>query len=75
MRHLLTAALAALLLAAGAGQAAQEKAVKVLIITGDHGHDWRRTTPFLKELLEKAGHRVDVTEAPGKDLTAENLAR
>src|SRR5882672_11471975 len=55
--------------------AQEKKAAKVLIITGDHGHDWRKTTPFLKELLEKAGHQVDVTETPGKDLTAENLAR
>src|SRR5262249_39526819 len=79
MRRLLMATLAALLLAAGVwgpvGQAAQGKAVKVLIITGDHGHNWRQTTPFLKELLQNAGHRVDVTETPGKDLTPENLAR
>jgi uncharacterized protein len=75
MRRLLMCALAVLLLAAGASQAGAGKGVKVLIITGDHGHDWRKTTPFLKELLQKAGHRVDVTEAPGKDLTPENLAR
>src|SRR4051812_16869385 len=50
-------------------------AVKVLIITGDHGHNWKETTPFLKELLTKAGHKVDVTETPSKDLTADNLAR
>jgi type 1 glutamine amidotransferase len=49
--------------------------VKALIITGDHGHDWRKTTPFLKELLTKAGHTVDVTETPSKDLTAESLAK
>lgn len=54
---------------------AQTTAVKVLIITGDHGHDWQKTTPFLKDLLTKAGHKVDVTEAPAKDLTAQNLAR
>src|SRR5437762_2573139 len=48
--------------------------VKVLIITGDHGHNWKETTPFLKELLTKAGHKVEVTESPSKDLTAENLA-
>jgi uncharacterized protein len=47
--------------------------VKVLIITGDHGHNWKETTPFLKELLTKAGHQVDVTEAPSKDLTRDNL--
>src|SRR5215468_8517712 len=49
--------------------------VKVLIITGDHGHKWQETTPFLKEVLTKAGHKVDVTETPSKDLTPENLAR
>lgn len=53
----------------------QAKEVRVLIITGDHGHNWKETTPFLKELLSKAGHRVDVTEVPGKDLTADNLAK
>jgi type 1 glutamine amidotransferase len=68
------AVLLATLLAAPA-LAQEKKAVKVLLITGDHGHDWRKTTPFLKELLEKAGHKVDVTETPGKDLTPENLAR
>ena len=63
-------------LAAAAPLAAQDKvAVNVLIVTGDHGHDWRKTTPFLKELLEKAGHKVDVTESPSKDLNAANLAR
>ncbi|MCS7017096.1 MAG: ThuA domain-containing protein [Gemmatales bacterium] len=51
------------------------KALRVLIITGDHGHAWRETTPFLKDLLTKAGHQVDVTETPRKDLTAENLAK
>ncbi len=54
---------------------AQAKEVKVLIITGDHGHKWQETTPFLKELLTKAGHKVDVTESPSKDLTQDNLAR
>ena len=24
-------------------------AVKCLIITGDHGHDWKATTPVIKE--------------------------
>jgi type 1 glutamine amidotransferase len=75
MRTSLIGTLAALLLAAGASQAVQGKAIKVLIITGDHGHDWRSTTPFLKDVLEKAGDKVDVTETPRKDLTPENLAR
>jgi type 1 glutamine amidotransferase len=75
VRALLLAPLATLLLTtAGAGRA-DARAVKVLIITGDHGHKWQETTPFLKDLLSKAGHKVDVTEAPSKDLTAANLAK
>jgi type 1 glutamine amidotransferase len=74
MRRLLSTALLALFVAASAA-APQARGVKVLIITGDHGHKWQETTPFLKDLLTKAGHQVDVTEAPSKDLTPENLAR
>jgi type 1 glutamine amidotransferase len=74
MRKLLWTVAAVFLCAAGAA-AAEGKAVKVLIITGDHGHKWQETTPFLKDLLTKAGHQVDVTEAPSKDLTADNLAK
>jgi type 1 glutamine amidotransferase len=75
MRRLLLTTLTALLIPAVAALAAEGKPVKVLIITGDHGHKWQETTPFLKDLLAKAGHTVDVTEAPSKDLTADNLAR
>ncbi len=75
MRSLIRATLTGLLLLTAAGLAAEAKAVKVLIITGDHGHKWQDTTPFLKDLLTKAGHKVDVTEAPSKDLTAENLGK
>ena len=32
----------------------EPKPIKVLIITGDHGHAWKETTPFLKKLLTKA---------------------
>jgi len=39
------------------------------IITGDHGHAWKETTPYIKEFLSKAGMTVDVTETPAKDLT------
>ena len=74
MRRLLGAALAALLLAAGVG-GAETKGVKVLIITGDHGHKWQETTPFLKDLLTRAGHQVDVTESPSRDLTPARLAK
>jgi type 1 glutamine amidotransferase len=54
---------------------ADAREVKVLIITGDHGHKWAETTPFLKDLLEKAGHKVEVTQTPAKDLTPQNLAK
>ena len=46
---------------------------KVLIITGDHEKNWKETTPVLKEILIKAGHKVDVTEQPRLDLTSEKL--
>jgi type 1 glutamine amidotransferase len=75
VRTLLLTALTALLLTAAGVFGADGKEVKVLIITGDHGHEWKKTTPFLKEILTKAGHKVDVTETPSKDLTPENLAR
>src|SRR5262249_25627618 len=55
--------------------AADAKPIKGLIITGDHGHAWQQTTPFLKELLTKAGMEVAVTETPARDLTSDNLAQ
>lgn len=48
---------------------------KLLIITGDHGHDWRATTAYFKEFLPKDRITVDVTETPGKDLTPDNLKK
>jgi type 1 glutamine amidotransferase len=66
------AATLALTLPAGA---ADREPIKVLLITGDHGHNWRETTPFIKDFLTKAGLKVDVTETPAKDLTSANLAK
>jgi type 1 glutamine amidotransferase len=39
---------------------------RALIVTGvDHpAHDWMQTTPVVRRLLEEAGFRVDVIEAP-----------
>jgi type 1 glutamine amidotransferase len=55
---------------------ADDKPVKCLIITGDHGHDWKATTEALEKFLKKDGHiDVSVTTTPSKDLTAENLAK
>jgi len=64
-----------MLVATAVAGGAETKAVKVLIITGDEYHKWKETAPFLKEVLTRAGHKVDVTETPSKDLTADNLAR
>jgi uncharacterized protein len=55
--------------------AADKEPIQVLIITGDHGHQWKETTPFIKDLLSKAGMKVDVTLTPAKDLTSANLAK
>ena len=74
MRKLLLPSLTALFLTAMAFPA-ETKEVKVLIITGDEFHKWKETAPVLKEILSKAGHKVDITETPSKDLTPENLAR
>ena len=74
MRMILTA-VAAVLVVATPITAAETKPIKVLIITGDHGHAWKESTPFLKDLLSKAGMDVAVTETPAKDLTTDNLAK
>ena len=55
--------------------ACQAQAGKILVITGDEFHEWKKTAPLIQELLTKAGHTVDLTEKPGKDLTTENLAK
>ncbi len=50
--------------------------IKLLIITGDHGHAWKDTTRILSDSLEAGGKiKVDVTTTPSKDLTDENLAK
>jgi uncharacterized protein len=74
MRSFLISTLTLLLASTAALWSAEAKQINVLIITGDHGHAWKETTPFLKDLLTKAGHKVDVTQTPAKDLTAKNLA-
>src|SRR5262249_40405605 len=74
MRRSLLAVFTTLFLAACAANA---KEVKVLLITGDEvgGHKWKETAPLIKKALTGAGHKVDITETPSKDLTPENLAK
>lgn len=45
---------------------------KALIVDGQNGHDWKGTTPVLKQLLEQTGlFSVDVATSPakGKDMS------
>lgn len=45
----------------------QAAAMKVLIIDGQNNHDWKRTTPELKQILESSGlFAVEVATTPGK---------
>lgn len=51
--------------------ALQAAPIKVLILDGQNNHDWKRTTPELKKILEDSGlFAVDVATSPpqGKDL-------
>jgi len=42
--------------------------IKVLIIGGQNNHDWKRSTPFMKELLDKGGHfQATVQNAPTRE--------
>ncbi len=77
-RVLLAFTTLAITLAAGmAAPAADDaKPIKLLIITGDHGHAWMDTTPALQDILSAGGRiRPEVTTTPAKDLTTENLAK
>jgi len=47
--------------------------IRVLILTGRNNHNWKKTTPMLKQVLEASGKfRVDTT-VPPQGLTRENL--
>ena len=48
--------------AAGAGETPPK--LRVLIFSGQNNHDWRKTTPALKQILTDGGFAVEVTEHP-----------
>jgi type 1 glutamine amidotransferase len=51
----------------------QAAPIKALILDGQNNHDWKRTTPELKKILEDSGlFAVDVATSPaqGKDMSA-----
>ena len=46
---------------------AQEKKLRVLLIDGQNNHNWRATTPVMKDALEKSGRfTVEVATSPEK---------
>jgi type 1 glutamine amidotransferase len=63
-RHIVAIAIAcALPLCAQTQQGSSQPKLQALIITGQNGHDWRATTPVLREMLENTGRfEVRVTE-------------
>jgi type 1 glutamine amidotransferase len=66
-KMLLVAALAVLAAAWAAPAPAADAPAKInlLIIDGQNGHDWKATTPVIKEMLEKTGRfTVDVLTSP-----------
>src|SRR4029077_7232224 len=62
-RLLLVTAIGASLLSAQGTAPAGPPKLQALIITGQNGHDWKGTTPILKQALEDTGRfEVRVTE-------------
>lgn len=58
-----------LLCAALPAQVAAPTAIPVLLVTGANNHDWKWTSPVLKEALEETGRfQVDITTTPAADL-------
>jgi type 1 glutamine amidotransferase len=48
-----------------AGDASAQSKIRVVIIDGQNNHDWRSTTPVIKDALEKTGRfTVDVSTSP-----------
>lgn len=48
--------------------------IRTLLLTGENWHDWRRSSPFVRDLLEKTGRfAVSLTEDPSASLENPNL--
>ncbi|MCX6925593.1 MAG: ThuA domain-containing protein [Verrucomicrobia bacterium] len=52
-----------------------EPPIKVMIIGGQNNHDWKKSTPFLKEMLDKNGHFEAVVNNAPPDLAAPEAAQ
>ncbi|MFO8014174.1 MAG: ThuA domain-containing protein [Phycisphaerae bacterium] len=65
---LLVTACAALLVLAAPAVTAAEPPLKCLIVDGQNNHNWKETTPIMKEILEETGlFTVDVATSPAKN--------
>jgi type 1 glutamine amidotransferase len=52
------------------------KPISVLLVSGANNHDWKRSSPFLKALLEASGrYSVTLTESPSEVLEKGGLGR
>jgi type 1 glutamine amidotransferase len=64
------------LVVAAAGPAEKAEKIKVLIIDGQNFHDWKATTPVIKEAFEKSGRfEVDVLTSSAKGAKKEDWAK
>ncbi|MGC8863696.1 MAG: ThuA domain-containing protein, partial [Armatimonadota bacterium] len=44
-------------------------AIKCLLLSGANNHDWRRSSPFIRQVLEESGKfQVTITEYPSAAL-------
>jgi len=67
--HLCFAWLAPLAALANPPAGAGDAPIPALIVTGENNHDWKYTTPRIRQALEETGRfTVDVTETPAKTL-------
>ncbi len=61
--------------ATSAWSAERARPLRALVFSGKNNHDWKRTTPVLKQILEASGRfAVDVTDKPA-DCDARTLAK
>ena len=49
----------------GAGERRSGDKIRVLIVTGQNNHDWKRTTPFMEQILNEADRfQVSISTSP-----------
>jgi hypothetical protein len=58
------------------GMIAHANPLKVMLISGQNNHNWRKSTPFLKRILDDAAHlKVDVVLSPTNNSPASEWAK